>query len=91
MGEQEDNVVMETETVEPNVEVAPESVAENTPDEVGANEAQTEESTQEEAVEEAPHNPNWKWYVVSSACSHSNRAGACEHHVEWSRPNDLAT
>ena len=76
MGEQEDNVVMETETVEPNVEVAPESVAENTPDEVGANEAQTEESTQEEAVEEAPQNPNWKWYVVNSPTGHENRAKA---------------
>ena len=77
MGEQEENVVMETETVEPGLEVETESesvVETASEDAVTAAEPAPEEAA--DAADAAPVNPNWKWYVVNSPTGHENRAKA---------------
>ena len=75
MGEQEENVVMETESLEPVQEVVSESVAESTPEEAAV-EPESDSVDAADAVEELPTNPNWKWYVVNSPTGHENRAKA---------------
>ena len=78
MGEQEENVVMETETVEPGLEVETESesVVETASEDAVTAAEPAPADAPEEAADAAPVNPNWKWYVVNSPTGHENRAKA---------------